>query len=166
MGYYFECRGKADVRALTEMRYRIGMKKVWIWIGIYLVTGFMSVSHYRHGDGSWFAPAILFGYAIFLLLNPYFRIRKSIKEKIAFHNGEMPENTIRFGENIQHENVRESLSWEYGHLMKVYSLKYSYCLYFSDDVILMLGREEFTKGTFEEFKKFLREKRPDLDIPD
>ena len=166
MESYFENTGKPDVRAWAEMQYRIGMKRTWIWISIYTVLGTVCLYNHIRGNGSFFSPLILYAYAVYLLVMPYYRTSKGLKKQAEFYGGELPENTARFGEIIQIGNAMESKSWEYAHLVGVYSWKYSYGLRFADDMVLVMDRSNFTKGTFEEFKEFLRQKRPDLEIPD
>ena len=166
MDFYFENTGKSDLRAWTEMRYRIGMKRTWIWIGIYTVLGTVCLYNRMRWNISFLSPLLLYAYAIYLLVMPYYRISKGLKKQAEFYGGELPVNTARFGEMIQMGNTRESMSWEYAHLVAVYSWKYSYALRFSNDLVLILDRSNFTKGTFEEFKEFLRQKRPDLEIPE
>ena len=58
-------------------------------------------------------------------------------------------------------------TYDYDQIEKIYSLKSSYTLIFAKNSgTLILSREGFTKGTFSEFKQFLRYKRPDLKIPE
>ncbi len=166
MDYCFENVGTPDRRPLTEVQYRLASKVTWILTGVYLLLGFWFLEDYLWGYGFLLGPVFFFGGAIYLALLPYIRVRKSWKQNLKFHNGTLPVNTTRFGEKIRIENETSSMTWEYRHLKKVYSLKYSYCLLFTDKTALYLDRANFTKGTFEEFKQFLREKRPDLKIPE
>lgn len=55
---------------------------------------------------------------------------------------------------------------EYCKIVRVVRLKHSYVLMMGKRNGLILDSNAFTKGTFEEFKQFIREKRPDLNIPE
>ena len=55
---------------------------------------------------------------------------------------------------------------EYRKIVRVLRLKHSYVLMIGKRNGVMLDPKGFTKGAFEEFKHFLREKRPDLTIPE
>lgn len=166
MEYQFENTGTPDIRAVIEVRYRMNAKRIWIWIGAYLLLGIYFSLAFRLGYSNLFLPVMCFGFAILFALMPYWEVRKGWKKDLAFHNGVLPVNTARFGEKISIENTMASRSWEYYHLVKVCSFQYSYCLRFSDNTVLFFDRGNFTKGTFDEFKQFLREKRPDLKIPE
>jgi hypothetical protein len=58
------------------------------------------------------------------------------------------------------------LTIEYRKIVRVVRLKHSYLLMTSRRTGVLLDPNGFTKGTFEEFKQFLRQKRPDLTIPE
>ena len=166
METYFENAGQPDICAITEMKYRLNAKTIWIWTGIYLVLTICALRGFLLGDVGLLLPVICICFTVYFVLVPYFQVRKNRKRALKFYNGTLPVNVARFGENIQIENSDSSRTWEYHHLAKVYSFQYSYCLRFADKTVLLLNRSEFTKGTFGEFKQFLRTKRPDLKIPE
>ena len=166
MEYQFENVGTSDIRAITEMRYRIGPKSALIMAGVYVLLSAYFFRNYLLGYGSLFTPVLFLGFAVYFVLQPYLLVRKAWKKELAFHNGVMLVNTARFGEKISIENTTAFRSWEYHHLIKICSFKYSYCLCFADEMVILVGREGFTKGNFAEFKQFLRCKRPDLNIPE
>ena len=166
MGTYFENAGQPDIRAITEMQYRLNGKITWIWVGAYLLLTVYFLRNFLLGYIGLLLPVMCFGFAVYFALMPYLQVRKNRKRVLKFYNGTLPVNVIRFGENILIENADSSRTWEYHHLVKVHSFKYSYCLRFADKTVLLLDRSEFTKGTFPEFKEFLRTKRPDLKIPE
>jgi glycosyltransferase involved in cell wall biosynthesis len=166
MEYSFENIGTGTIPVMAEMRYRIGNKKGWIWVGVYLLLDLYYLRKFMIGDLPLVFALIFIGITLYLVMLPYLRLRKAYKKEKAFYDGVIPELTTRFGENIYISNTAASRTMEFHRIKKVYSLKYSYCLRFTDDTVLMLGRENFTKGTFLEFKQFLREKRPDLKIPE
>ena len=166
MEYVFENVGVPDIRAITEMRYRMNATRIGIWTGVYLLLGIYFLRNYLLGYGYLYAPLLFTGFAVYFAVSPYFVVQRAWKKELAFHNGVMPVNTARFGEKVSIENATASRSWEYHHLTKVCSFKYSYCLCFADKTVLLVGRDGFTKGNFTEFKRFLRYVRPDLNIPE
>lgn len=76
------------------------------------------------------------------------------------------ESVIRFGEKIVIAESQMELTLDYQTIVRVVRLKHSYVLMNSRRTGVMLDVNGFTKGTFEQFKQFLREKRPDLKIPE
>ena len=91
--------------------------------------------------------------------------RRKIKLLKQLYDGELPQVTIRFGARIYGEDRNNTSYFDYAKIKKVYSLKHSYVLLFEARQWVYISRNDFTKGTFEEFKAFLQEKRPDLTIP-
>ena len=166
MDVCFENVGSLELKAVVEMRYRMNLKSICAWVVAYLLVGAYFLRSFLMGNSYLITPIIGFVFAAIMALSPYLRVRKGWKQSLAFHDGKLPVNTARFGENISVENAEGSRNWEYYQLVKVRSFKYSYCLCFGDKTVLLLYRDHFTKGTFEEFKQFLRMKRPDLKIPE
>ena len=82
------------------------------------------------------------------------------------NDGVMPETRITVGETIEMDEGIVHVSLEYRKLRRVMHLKHSYVLMLGRRNGLIIDPNGFTKGTFAEFKQFLREKRPDLDIPE
>ena len=166
METYFENVGRADMRAIVEMRYRLNAKRIWIWVGIYLLMGAYFLRQYVLGDSYLIMPLLCVLAAVYMATMPYLNVRRGFKKEVAFYNGTLPESTVKIGDKIEICDVDSSRTWEYHHLTEVHSFKYSYCLRFADRTVLLFNRSDFTKGTFEEFKQFLRTKRPDLKIPE
>ena len=46
---------------------------------------------------------------------------------------------------------------DYSKIVKIYYLKYSYVLMFTNSNGIMVKYDSFTKGSFEDFKKFIKE---------
>ena len=73
---------------------------------------------------------------------------------------------IAFGDRIEVTQGTVRAIWEYSDISAVYHLKYSYELVKTKRLALIVDPNGFTKGTFTEFKQFLKEKRPELPVPD
>ncbi len=73
---------------------------------------------------------------------------------------------VTFGENIEIQEGSLRITWNYGDITNVAHWKYTFELQKSKNLAIMLSPDGFTRGTFSEFKAFLREKRPDLTIPE
>ena len=88
------------------------------------------------------------------------RTAKKLNKGIAF------EAVVTVSENIEYAEGPWSAHHEFAELTGAVRLKYSYKLRFTERKSLLIDPDGFTKGTFNEFKQFLREKRPDLVIPE
>ena len=102
---------------------------------------------------------------VFLWRLPGSTARSIMKEVIKQNNGEVPECVALFGDVIL-SNMGEQEGYSYERIRKVAALKHSYVIYIDKRVSIPVTREGFVKGDFASFKAFLREKRPDLKIPE
>lgn len=97
---------------------------------------------------------------------PWYIAWKAIRVTKKSNDGAMPEARIAVGETIEMDEGMVHFSLEYRKLLRVVHLKHSYVLMLGKRNGLIIDPNGFTKGTFTEFKQFLREKRPDLKIPE
>ena len=98
-------------------------------------------------------------YGIFMPeISGYFWVRQFKKSCGNYH--------ITFSDNIEIRQGNIRTYWEYTEINRVERLKYHYELLKDKRIGIMLDPDTMTGGTFEEFKQFLREKRPDLKIPE
>lgn len=82
------------------------------------------------------------------------------------NGGKLPQVVITAADTITYQSGPVNMCFEYKELTGTVRLKHSYKLRFTDRRGILLCPDGFVKGTFEEFKQFLREKRPDLVIPE
>ena len=97
---------------------------------------------------------------ILLLLNFYnqkylFRLLKKTAKSI--HNEQSYPTLVQFGNNIFMQEGKFSMELDYSKIVKIYYLKYSYILMFTNSNGIMVKYDSFTKGNFEDFKKFIKE---------
>ena len=90
-------------------------------------------------------------------------MRRSTKKQ---NDGVLPETVITFGDTIELHEGMVHITVEYRKIVRVVQLKHSYVLMLGKRNGVMLELNGFTKGTFEEFKQFLREKCPEVTIPE
>ena len=103
--------------------------------------------------------------AIFFL--PWYIAWNTMRASKRSNDGVMPETRITVGEDsINMDEGFIHLCLEYRKFCRVVHLKHSYVLMMGRRNGLMIDPDGFTNGTFAEFKQFLREKRPDLNIPE
>jgi len=102
---------------------------------------------------------------VLLLRLPGSTAKSILREIIKQNNGQNPECIALFGDLIL-TNMGDPEGYTYDRIRKVVSLKHSYVVYIDKRVSIPVTRDGFTKGDFEGFKAFLKEKRPDLKIPE
>ena len=113
----------------------------------------------------WFA--VFFGFAIWALAMPSISAKRTIRLLCSKNLGQPVVIVRQFGDRIVSSAAGSVNTLDYCNIKKIYSLKSCYVILFVNGMgALILSREGFTKGTFAEFKQFLRAKRPDLNIPE
>lgn len=166
MDIYFQNTVTINEQSFTEIQYKFTPVAMWIFTVVYLILGALMTMLYIRGWTSWYIPFLFFLFVVYFCLLPAIRARKGIKQDKKFHNGVVPPQVFTFGDQITVQTANASRTWEYYQLTNVYSLRHSYVLRFADKTMAILDRNGFAIGNFEEFKQFLRYKRPDLKIPE
>lgn len=96
---------------------------------------------------------------------PHFYAWSVLRNGKKQNDGVLPETITTFGDVIEIHEGMVHLTIEYRKIVRVIRLKHSYMLMLGKRNGVMLRTDCFTKGTFEEFRRFLAEKRPNLQIP-
>ena len=168
MDYCFENRYTGNRKMLVEFarKYAVGPKP-WTWILFAPFSAIMLLALYLGVDAEVKQRTVYF-FAVLILLQlmPHYYAWAVIRQDKKKNNGKICESVIRFGDKIVVSEPKMELTLEYDTIVRVVHLKHSYVLMNSRRTGVMLDVSGFTKGTFEEFKQFLREKRPDLKIPE
>ncbi len=100
-----------------------------------------------------------------LMLLPDYMAYNHYRQVRKLHDGRIPETVVTVGDTVELADGMMHMSLEYRKITKVLRLKNAYVLMVQRTGVI-LDPNGFTKGTFEEFKQFLREKRPDLKVPE
>ena len=168
MECYFENRYVGNQKMLVEFaRKHATGPRPWTWILFAPLSVFLILALISELDGETKQMvAYFFAVLILLQLLPYYYAWTVIRQDKKKNNGKIGESVIRFGEKITVSESKMELTLDYETIVRVVHLKHSYVLMNSRRTGVMLDVNSFTKGTFEEFKQFLRTKRPDLKIPE
>ena len=101
-----------------------------------------------------------------VMKRPVKNANTSFEKLLAYYDDVMPVNRVQFGDKIIVEAPDRTSTIEYRKIDKILSLKHGYVIFDKRTNFFILSRDGFTKGTFEEFKQFLREKCPHVTIPE
>ena len=102
----------------------------------------------------------------FLCFSTPMAIKKQIGYFREFTGSQSAELTYRFGDTIQVICDDKTMELTYKQITMVEVFADHVVLGIQKNMMLFVAIDGFTKGTFTEFKQFLREKRPDLKIPE
>ena len=156
-------------RMLAEFfrKYTVGPRPVTTLITV-AVFLFFVIRSFLWGILWEMLPTLLFIAVIFSLLQflPNLYAWSSRRQGKKQNDGILPETHITFGDTIEMYEGMIHITVEYRKILRVVRLKHSYVLMIGKRNGVMLDPNGFTKGTFSEFKQFLREKCPEIKIPE
>ena len=132
-----------------------------IWFLVYL----RDVLSYEFHWFPWTMLLLTFAGLIFAPVSPEIHARSEIK-RMKKRLGEDPVDTISFGDSIEIIRGTGRVCWEYSDVKRVKQLKHSFILERDKNLTIVLDPNGFTKGTFADFKEFLRVRCPNVEIPD
>lgn len=171
MDILFENRYYTTKKMMVEFgrKYAVGPKKpmlivTWFLYFFAAIPIFLVPEDFK--DSSRLLLVILGAAMLAVSFLPEWYARSVMTNAKKQNDGVAPEVIITFGETMELHEGMVRVTLEYRKIQKVVRLKHSYMLMIGKRNGLMLKPDSFTRGTFEEFKQFLREKRPDLKIPE
>ena len=169
MEQLFENRYFAKHRMFSEFarKYSLGPRPAAVCIVIAIYTYFI-VKSWLGGILLEMLPTLLFMGVVFgsLYFLPDYYSWLTLRNTKKQNDGELPETKIVFGDTIEMFEGMVHLTIEYRKIEKVVRLRNSYVLMNGKRTGILIDPDGFTMGTFEEFKQFLRTKRPDLKVPE
>ena len=156
----FENKYYADDKMGKEYVNKILAKNVRGIILLYiLIFLFIVKNGILRGDSSTIFRLIVC--AIFLLflnfLSQKYLFRLLKKTAKSIHNEQSYPTLVQFGNNIFMQEGKFSMELDYSKIVKIYYLKYSYVLMFTNSNGIMVKYDSFTEGNFEDFKEFIKE---------
>ena len=127
-----------------------------------LIAYFISMGLWT--DGLFYLTVAVAAVDVFVFFLPNLLVWNILRTAKRQNDGAMPETRIVVGETIEMFEGMVHYTIEYRKIVRTVRLKHSYLLMIGKRNGVMLDPNGFTKGTFEDFKQFLREKCPDLVI--
>ncbi len=104
--------------------------------------------------------------SIILYIMPFFLVWTNLCQTIKQNDGQLPQCIITVDDTIELHEGMMHITIEYRKIQKILHLKHSYVLMLGKRNGVIIDPNGFTKGTFAEFKQLLREKCPNLLIPE
>lgn len=166
MEYQFENVRQYNRKRNLEFYYRVLYRRILFW-GVVSLALMARYIYLALSDAYWWLGTVVCaGLAVHYFSWPYRLERKQFKRALDYYDGQIPASCIRFGDQIFVEDSDSTFNLEYRKIEKVIVLKHGLFLRYAQKSYLCVDPQGFTKGTLAEFKQFLRQKRPDLKIPD
>ncbi len=163
----FEVKYFCNRKMLTEFARKYAVGPRWpilisSWV-LYLFS--LTVLIWAGGIGEIGYFLLFLGVFLFLLgFMPQWYSWQTMKNTKKQNDSVIPETVITFGDSIELHEGMVNITVEYRKIVRTVRLKHSYLLMIGKRNGVMLDPDGFTKGSFEDFKQFLREKRPDLKV--
>lgn len=168
MEYLFENIYVDTEKLLRQTYKKILKKKVLIWTAVSVVMGLLFLFAgvvldkpvYRWGS------LIYVVLAVWYLLWPHRIARKAYKNMLKFYDGVIPETVVRLADAITLTQGETVTTIPYNKLKQVSIL--DDCLLLHNEIggAYIVSNDGFTKGTKQEMLAFLKEKCPQLKLPD
>ena len=163
----FESRFYSNRKMLTEFarKYAVGPRPpilIAFWT-VYPIAVLISILTGAYRENGF----LLVFLGVFMLIMPWLPNWYSwltLKNTKKQNDGVLPETVVTFGDTIELREGMVNISIEYRKIVRTVRLKHCYLLMIGKRNGVMIDSNGFTKGSFEEFKKFLREKCPDLKV--
>lgn len=165
----FEIRSTPNYKMIVEnaRKYGIGPRIPTVivvsvcFVALAIFNSFMGI-----WEKMWRMMAIVAGVEVIVFFLPNILTFLGLRALRKKNGGELPEAVVTVSNQIVYQSGLEKTVYDFADLTNAVRLKYCYKLRFTERRSLLIDPSSFTKGTFEEFKQFLREKRPDLVIPE
>lgn len=102
---------------------------------------------------------VIFIVSLRLIFYHLLYLKNMKKSSLNLHNGQKPESILQFTDNnIALKEGKISMEFEYNQIKKIKEYKLIYVLMIGKRQGLILKKDSFSIGTFEEFKKFINKK--------
>ena len=140
----------------------------WVTIAVWFIYGVFCLRSCICSEdlaGAIIAIVVYVPAAFLITRIPLWTAKSGYKQKLKYYGGTMPVGVVTFGDVIQIQDIDSSLTIPYDKLRKVVFLRDCIVLYQGNHRAVGIPNREFTKGSLEELKALLRQKRPDLKIP-
>ena len=115
----------------------------------------------------WLLLAVVYvALAVWYWFVPYRTAKKVYKKMLKIHDGDIPPTTVRFGEKIFFDAGTSTSEMAYKKLKSVVFC--NDCILIQNEVgeAYLVANDGFTKGSKQELIAFLKEKCPQLKLPD
>ncbi len=167
MEYQFENIQQYDQKMYLEFLYKIPYRKALSWGEAWLLIAIKDIYMTVTGDPHrWLLAALSLAIACSQLFKPYFKEKERAREYFGLYGGDDSPARVYFGDIIRIEDHTAVMHMDYGQIRQIIVLKRGMFLRYQENAYLAINPNCFARGTFAEFKQFLRQKRPDLKIPD
>lgn len=168
MNKYFEFHGESTKEAIRETYRHWFGKKLWVFYILFAVMGAYSFLAYL-GSGivrSLLLALLIWATMVFYILAPRSLAAKRYKKQLNQFDGKIPPFTVRFGEEITYQDGSLQLSFPYAKVKKVEMAREH--IFIRDQIgnCMCFPTDSVTKGTVPELLQFLKEKCPNVKIPE
>ena len=122
----------------------------------------------RYSETGWWIYSILA--ILYVLMGAWYQFRpwhvakKAYQSHAKYNNGVILPTTVRFGERIVFQDTNNSTSADYDKIKKIHFIKEGIVMDMRENRLHFSAIDLFTKGSMEELKELLHDKRPDLKI--
>ena len=146
--------------------YRYALRKRIGWVILYAVLGpvILLGGILIHSTVSIVIGVFELLYGIWVYFRPWYLSAKAEKKEMAFSDGQHPASVVTFGEEIVDVSPEQTSRMPYDKVKKLHLSKTMVFIIDVRDVAILVDKDGFRKGNYEDFLQFIREKCPQAKI--
>ena len=152
----FEIRGNLTKAHYVDLYKHVIRHRIFMSVFMAMVGVVALVDGIWERNTAWLIVAVLdFAYAVFVFARPWLLAAKAIKK----HQEKGPGVTA-FSHVIQDTENGSVMVWPYARVKELYITQRLIALFDGEGFLLIMDRNSFTVGSFEDFLPFIQEKCP------
>ena len=160
METYFEVKTVIQKEFVVAFFQRYLRYRIWILAGYAVILAGWILECILGNFFVFWTSLVLLAVGVWIYYLPWFHANRMMKQEEKFRDGVAPVFSVTFAEKIQSTTTEGSYAIPYDKVVGIYNIRFGIVLMDARKRMLMLDKDGFTKGNFEEFLPFIREKCP------
>ena len=166
MEYQIEFVGVDTLALYRKVYWHMSLRSRLINLALFGAAFLWATVKYR-GTGSSLYLILAVLYVLmgaWFQLGPWYAAKKAYESCTKYNDGVMLPTTVRFGDRIVFQDSNNSITADYDKIKKIHFMKEGMVMDMQENRLHFSAIDRFTKGSMEELKELLHDKRPDLKI--
>ena len=166
MDVQFEVVSRLKEQHLVQW-YKFVQRKRLLWVVLFGALGVLSlvVGLRNQGYARMAYSVVCVAYSIWLYRRPWTMAKKVMKQDLEFYGTDDVENIVSFGDVIQDATKDRVNTVPYDKIQEMHVLEDLIVLKDVRNAYFIMEKNGFTKGDFQSFQIFIKEKCPQLNLP-
>ena len=164
MDAQFEIKTKLEKGQRVEYYRFIWRKRLWLIAALLMLGTIYLLVDVLENFPDWPCALFCVAYSVFLYFRPWIAARKAMKLDNDFYGSEKSPSVTKFSDAVYDEDQNESTMIPYDKIKDIYFGKTIIVLTEIRRIAIIMDRDGFEKGNFEDFLPFIQQKCPQAKI--